>query len=89
MKNIEYDQEELEILDFMENGNPQSVPNLDEVKEQLRISAHAFLNKRKKISLELLENDLEKIKIEANKNGIPYQTLISSIIHNYTTSHSY
>jgi len=89
MNKIEYDQEELEILDYIENENPKSIPNLAERKEQLRLYAHAKLSKRKKISLELLENDLEKIKMEANKNGIPYQTLISSIIHNYTTSHSY
>lgn len=61
MKNIEYDQDELEILDFIENENPQSIPNLDEVKEQLRFYAHVKLNKiENKISLALLENDLEK-----------------------------
>lgn len=49
MKNIEYDQEELEILDFIENGNPQSVPNLDEVKEQLRFYANAKISQEKEI----------------------------------------
>lgn len=49
MKNIEYDQEELEILDFIENGNPQSIPNLDEVKEQLRISANVKISQEKEI----------------------------------------
>ena len=49
MKNIEYDQEELEILDFIENGNPQSVPNLDEVKEQLRFYANAKIRQEKEI----------------------------------------
>jgi predicted DNA binding CopG/RHH family protein len=40
-------------------------------------------SKRKSISLRLLENDLEKIKTEAIKVGLPYQTLISSIVHQY------
>lgn len=89
MNKTDYDQEELEILDYIENQNPTSIPNLSERKEQLRFYAHTKLSKRKKISLVLLENDLEKIKMEANKNGISYQTLIGSIIHNYTMDHSY
>ena len=83
MNNIDYSEEELEILDFMENGNPQSVPNVSEEIKQLKISAREKLNKRKAINLRVLEADLEKIKTEAIKDGIPYQTLISSILHKY------
>ena len=49
MKNIEYDQDELEILDFIENGNPQSIPNLDEVKENLRFYVNAKISQEKEI----------------------------------------
>lgn len=82
-KTIDYDEEELEILDFMENGNYVSVPNVKEEIEQLKASVRAKLSKRKAINLRLLESDLERIKTEAIKDGIPYQTLISSIIHKY------
>ena len=42
-------------------------------------------NLKKAITLRIKENDLEKIKYEAEKEGIPYQTLVSSIIHKYNS----
>ena len=42
-------------------------------------------NLKKAITLRINENDLEKIKFEAEKEGIPYQTFITSILHKYTT----
>ena len=35
------------------------------------------------ISLRISENDLIKLKMKASEEGIPYQTLIGSIIHKY------
>ena len=43
------------------------------------------VNHKKAITLRIYENDLEKIKVEAGKEGIPYQTFISSILHKYIT----
>ncbi|MCK4777045.1 MAG: hypothetical protein KAS39_01635, partial [Actinomycetia bacterium] len=40
---------------------------------------------RKAITLRLKQSDLEKIKVQAEKEGIPYQTFISSILHKYIT----
>ena len=40
-------------------------------------------SKKKVITLRLNENDLERIKSIAENEGIPYQTLISSILHKY------
>ena len=40
-------------------------------------------SKKKIITLRLNENDLERIKSIARDEGIPYQTLISSILHKY------
>ncbi len=42
-------------------------------------------NLKKAITLRINENDLERIKFEAEKEGIPYQTFITSILHKYTT----
>lgn len=49
-KIIDYDQEELEILDYIENGNPKSIPNLKEKMEMLRLSA-----REKKKSKEIIK----------------------------------
>lgn len=85
MNNATYTQEELELLDFVENEKPESVPRVSEEIQRLRISVKEKISKRKPINLRLLENDLERIKAEAIKEGIPYQTLISSIIHRYVS----
>jgi predicted DNA binding CopG/RHH family protein len=65
----------------MENKPLVSVPNLTQEMERLKASAKTKLGKLKSISLRLLENDLQRIKTEAIKEGISYQTLISSILH--------
>jgi predicted DNA binding CopG/RHH family protein len=83
MKTNDYTEEELELLEAMENQPLVSVPNLTQEMEQLKVSVKTKLSKRKSINLRLLENDLQRIKTEAIKEGIPYQTLISSILHKY------
>ncbi len=83
MKTNDYTEEELELLEAMENKSLVSVPNLTQEMEQLKASVKTKLSKRKSINLRLLENDLQRIKTEAIKEGIPYQTLISSILHKY------
>jgi len=42
-------------------------------------------NFKKAITLRINKNDLERIKLEAEKEGLPYQTLITSILHKYST----
>ena len=43
------------------------------------------LNKTENINLRLVDSDLKGIKSKALKNGLPYQTLISTILHQYVT----
>jgi predicted DNA binding CopG/RHH family protein len=76
MNTITYDKEELELLDFIENEAPNSVPHVAMEIERLKGAVKSKLSKRKTINLRPLENDLEKIKTEAIKAGMPYQTLI-------------
>ena len=65
MNKLNYDQEELELLDFIENENPSSVPDVTLEIDNLKSAVKAKVSKRKSINLRLLENDLEKIKTEA------------------------
>ena len=83
MNPTNYSPEELEILDFIENKNPKSIPDLANEIAQLKASVKAQISNKKPISLRLLEHDLQSIKTEAIKEGIPYQTLIGSILHKY------
>ncbi len=74
-------EEELEIENDLENYS--SVLNLEDEKE--KISNYKFLKpkkaKRKAVNLRLRENDIIRIKQMANREGIPYQTLLTSLIH--------
>ncbi len=42
-------------------------------------------NEKKNISLRVNNQDLEQIKLKAENEGIPYQTLISSVLHKFVT----
>ena len=42
-------------------------------------------NKKKNISLRLKTHDIEQLKLRADSEGLPYQTLLSSIVHKFVT----
>ena len=77
--------EELEIIDYIEEGNPQSIPNVKEKMEAIKTAVKEKYNKRKAINIKVLESDLEKLKAKALEEGMPYQTLLNSVLHKYIT----
>lgn len=81
MKYFELDKEEQELLDSVERGEWKPVKNLAKVKKELMIAARNTLNKTRNINIRLSERDVHKLKARAIKEGIPYQTLASSILH--------
>ncbi len=89
MNHDTYNTEELELLDVMENQPLISVPNLTQEIAELKASVKSKHTKQKSINLRLLEDDLQKIKTKAIKEGIPYQTLIASILHKYAQESLY
>ncbi len=79
----QYTEEELALLDYVENQDPKSVPNVEAEKERYKQIFKENATKRKQVNLRLLERDLYKIRTKALVQGVPYQTLISSIVHQY------
>jgi predicted DNA binding CopG/RHH family protein len=77
------DEQERDIEAAIENETLVPVENEEEWKEKLRLAARATLTKNRHISIRLWESDLEKLKARASELGIPYQTLIGSILHQY------
>jgi len=63
--------------------HPQSIPNVAQEISRYQSIAHTQITKKKAISIRLLEDDLDGIKARALHEGLPYQTLISSLIHKY------
>ncbi len=81
----EQEQAELaEIENAIEDGTLQSVPDLEERKKELQQYAKNTLNKTRNINIRLSERDLYRLKAKAMEEGIPYQTLASSILHKAT-----
>lgn len=78
------DDEEKEIYEAIERDDYKVGENFltPERMNELKAAARATMNKaRVKISLRLPETDLARLKARAMREGMPYQTLINSILH--------
>ncbi|MGH2415474.1 MAG: antitoxin [Microcystaceae cyanobacterium] len=76
---------EKEILESVEQGEWQSVESLSSEISRYQQYAQAALKKDKRVNIRISSNDLEALKFIAVDEGIPYQTLISSILHKFVT----
>ncbi len=80
---MKYDKEEELILDAYEKGKlPLSTPSKKEL-EAIKTTARKTMKKDKRITIRLYEHDYQGIQKKAMEMGVPYQTLISGIIHRY------
>ena len=73
---------ELEVLEAYESGNLQPIASKAEL-ECLRIAARATAIKDKRVNIRLSSADLLDIQAKALAEGMPYQTLIASVLHKY------
>ena len=83
MKKLQLDEEEQVLLQTFERGEWHSVPNLKEEIEAAREAARNTFNKTKRVNLRVSERDFNLAHSRAREEGIPYQTLLSSVIHKY------
>lgn len=72
-----------EILEDYERGTFKSIPNVKNEIARYREYAKSALRKNKRINIRLSEMDMVHIQRKAVENGLPYQTLISSVLHKY------
>ena len=80
---MKYDEEEKNIIDAYESGEMKlSTPSKEEL-ESIKVIAKNTFKKDKRITIRLYDHDYKGIQKKALEMGIPYQTLISSIIHSY------
>jgi len=83
MKYVALTEEEIKLLEAIEKGDAISVENSDIAKKEAITAARNTLNKTKNINIRLSEKDVQKAKEKAAEAGLPYQTLLSSIIHQF------
>lgn len=81
----DYDEEEQEIVQAFESGQLQSSHPDKEMLDQYRTYARNTLSKNRRVNIRLSEKDLEEIKVRALEEGIPYQTLMGSVLHKYVS----
>ncbi len=79
------DDEEREIQSSFEQGDWESVENLQGEKARYQTYAAASQKKDKRINIRLSAHDLEALQFIAVKEGLPYQTLIASLLHKFVT----
>ena len=80
---MKYDKEEKSIVDAYEKGLMKlSRPSKKEI-EAIKATAKKTLAKDRRITIRIYSHDYRGIQKKAIEMGIPYQTLISGIIHRY------
>ncbi len=85
MKRYRLDKEEREILDAIESGAWDLVrPKKSELQHYAEIAKNT-LRKDHRMNIRISKGDLQGIKAKAAEEGIPYQTLVTSVIHKYVS----
>jgi predicted DNA binding CopG/RHH family protein len=87
MKKIILDDEEKDILESYERGEWVPVKNQKQEIKKLQQYAKNTLQKDKRINIRMSSKDLDQVQVIATQEGIPYQTLVSSIIHKYVSGY--
>ena len=77
--------EDKELIESIENGEWRSIENLEEMKKKLITAATETAIKDYRINVRISKRDVEALKTRALEEGIPYQTLVTSILHKYVT----
>jgi len=87
MSKIKLDKDEQEILESFERGEWKSVQNVKAKILEHQRYARKTLKKDKRVNIRISSKVLEEIQALAVENGIPYQTLMSSILHRYVSGY--
>ena len=80
---FDINKEESELLKSIERDEWKSISNLQEEIERSKKIARATIVKDQRMNIRISTKDLEALKIRAIEEGMPYQTLVSSILHKY------
>lgn len=83
MAKIRLDREEAELLDSYEAGEWRTVEGWGDEAGRYREYARATFRKDRRVNIRISSRDLEGIQKRALEEGIPYQTLIASVLHKY------
>lgn len=83
MNEIKLDIEEKELLASYELDEWEPVGNLEEAVQTYSRYAEATFKKDRRVNIRISNKDLEAIQKRALEEGLPYQTLIASVLHKF------
>lgn len=81
----ELESEEREILEAYSQDRLERVPLTRDEIERYREAARAVGRKDRRINIRLSSRDVEDLQVKAMEEGLPYQTLIASVLHKYVS----
>lgn len=84
---VPLDSEEKEWLESVERGEWKTVNKIEEEVAFSKAAAGNFLRKDERVTLRLSSGDLGLLKQKAVYKGLPYQTFIASVLHEYAAGH--
>ncbi|AHK80525.1 antitoxin [Ectothiorhodospira haloalkaliphila] len=79
----ELDEEEKEILEAFDSGKVKRAAHAADTKDRHQAYAEAMFKKDARINIRLPSKDLRALQKKALAEGLPYQTLVASILHKY------
>jgi len=85
MSKLKLDAEERNLLASYEADEWRPVSNIAEQMQSYSDYAHATFKKDKRVNIRISSKDLEAIQTRALEEGLPYQTLMASVLHKYVS----
>lgn len=83
---MKLDDYELELLEAIEKiDNFEKIEHYEEALMEAQMAAKNYLTKTKNINIRIPEYDMLMLKRKSAEINIPYQTILSSLIHQYVT----
>jgi predicted DNA binding CopG/RHH family protein len=79
------DKDEAELLASYERGEWRSIEDREARAAEYAVYARATMKKDQRVNIRITRRDLEGIQKRALAEGIPYQTLIASVLHKYVS----
>jgi predicted DNA binding CopG/RHH family protein len=76
---------EQDIVENLEKATSYSEKEKSEKLAKYSKAASNYMKKGKRITIRVYESDLDKLRLKAAQKGLPYQTLVTSILHQYAT----
>ena len=85
-KSVFYDDEEKKLIAAYERGEFKPVKDRKGAKQIAVQAARRYLRKDSRINIRLSTADLQMLKRRAAEEGLPYQSLIASVLHKYVSA---